>query len=306
MPKFRFAQVVTLALVLPAALASCSSDDTPGGGAPSGGSAGSAGNSAQAGAGGRPSSGGGGGTAPGSAGSTASAGLGGATGESTGGAAGALGEAAGGAAGDNAEGGAGGASDGPPLTELSCSDAAALPIYPGGISIRLLNATAAPLFFGKTSAECGYHFGVTMESADQKPLKPFLDDCDHSCGSLQQSGGCACQPECVQIVTQIDPGKYYEVGWTGTVFDSVAMPKSCYVDQSCGTTACWHEVLAATPITFSADLYSDKTCSTGSCFNCTTGSTGTCTVIGGSTVSGTKHTATMSWTGDHIATLTFN
>jgi len=296
MGEFRIARFGTCALLLSAALASCSSDDKQ---IAMGQASADAGSAGEAGVGGNLSPGS---LAGQSAGGSAEL-------ETPGGSAGAIDrESDGGAAGraSDESAGAGGTSQTPPLTELSCTDAAALPTYPGGISIRLLNATTAPLYFGKTTVACGYDFGVTMESADHTPLKAFLDDCDHSCVSLQHENGCACQEECVQIVTKVDPGKYYEVGWTGTVFESVSMPTSCYQDQSCGTDACWHEVLAETPVTFSADLYSDKTCSTATCYDCTTGSTGTCTVTGGSTVAGTKHSASLSWTGDKIAVLTFN
>ncbi len=306
MSKFGVARFTTLAVVLSGMLASCSSDEknsVTGQGGETSGSGGKTGSGGKAGASsvaGHPGAGTGAVTSPGGAGgtpdTTSSAGEAGAT----------LGAGGsdGGSAGESAEGGAGGAT--PPLTELSCTDAAATPTAPGGVSIRLLNATTTPLYFGKPAVECGYLFGVAMERADHTPIKAYLDNCDHSCLSVERANGCACTPDCSQVVTQIDPGKYYEVGWTATVFEAVGMPKNCYQDQSCGTDSCWHEVLATTPVTFSADLYSDKTCTAASCPDCTTGSTGTCTIISGSTVTGTKHSASLSWTGEKIATLTFN
>jgi hypothetical protein len=193
------------------------------------------------------------------------------------------------------------ASDGAPV--LACSDYAPGQPQISPTSVRLYNNTANNIYIGSTAATCNFVIGFTLEDSHGAPLKVVADACDFTCSTLQEQG-CACPPGCnVQIVTLLAPGKYKEVGWTGTIFATEKMPRSCYLDSTCDNTTCLVEQSAPTGITARASAYTAATCSGGPCVDCTPGGLGTCTIQNGQTVTGTELKGSAVWTGQSVLTI---
>jgi hypothetical protein len=151
---------------------------------------------------------------------------------------------------------------------------------------------------------CATYLGFTLEDASMKALKPSRDLCEFTCGELQQ-GTCACPAGCAApIVTKIEPGGQFEVGWPATVFESDAMPASCYSDSTCAMGTCLNEVAAPTgPLTMKASAWSSFNCSNPDPTMCVC--TGgfpdkNCSIPGASNVTGTELKGEATWMGDMI------
>jgi hypothetical protein len=184
----------------------------------------------------------------------------------------------------------------------ACSTFTPPPPMTTAVSVRLVNKSGAPMYLGETTVSCNSPFGFTLADAASKPLKPSREDCELTCGDLQQ-GGCACAAGCgAPSVTMVAPDAYYEVPWTGTVFTTENMPSKCFMDPSCAasSTACLVEESApAGLLTMKASAYTQaQGCMPGPCLPCQAGGLGTCTVIGGQTVGGTELKGTAMWMGE--------
>jgi hypothetical protein len=199
------------------------------------------------------------------------------------------------------QGGAGGSNE-----TAMCSDFKQPQPQGTPVSIRLYNATNNPIYMGFPDDTCGYFFGARVSDADAKPLKAFREDCERTCGELQDVD-CKCTPFCSHTVTLVAPGKYYEAAWTGTIFEGVHMPAHCYSSASCATSSCWVEALPpAGALTIAGDAYTQPICAGGPCNSCTPGGTGTCTVPSATKVGGTKLTGSASWTGQNKLQIDLN
>jgi hypothetical protein len=174
-------------------------------------------------------------------------------------------------------------------------------------SVRLFNNTSNPIYVGSPSQVCQYRFEFQVFDG-QTELQPSRDQCAFTCKELQDFG-CTCTGKCVSIVTLVSPGKYYDVGWPGTVFKSTKMPGQCATDASCsGTTqtCLLEEAVPDHALDIRATVYTDKECDSGPCNDCTTGVSGSCIVPGAVRTKGTPLMASASWTGQSPLTLTFN
>lgn len=174
-------------------------------------------------------------------------------------------------------------------------------------SVRLFNNTSGNIYVGSPSQACQYHFGFQVFDG-QTELQPSRDQCALTCGEIQDSG-CTCTGKCVSIVTLVSPGKYYDVGWPGTVFKSTTMPGQCATDASCTAKVQSCLLEAAVPdhaLDIRATVYTDKECDSGQCFDCTTGVSGSCIVQGAVRTKGTALMASASWSGQTPLVLTFN
>jgi hypothetical protein len=171
------------------------------------------------------------------------------------------------------------------------TDAAA----PTVTTVDIVNQTDAAVYLGFTQPNCKYYLGFELADQNQVPQRPSRETCEATCAELQSA--CACAPQCdPPVVTKLAPGKTYDVGWPGTVFVDRAMPPKCYFDAGCNTGTCLQEV-AAPSGTVSTTAYTGYTCGdAGSCFDCTTGVSGSCIVTGAVAASGTALPVSTSYT----------
>jgi hypothetical protein len=197
--------------------------------------------------------------------------------------------------GSTSSGGTGGSGGG---GDVKCGDYVKTPPAPVLTTVRLMNTGTQDVYLGQTMPSCATYLGFTLEDASMNPLKPSRDVCEFTCGELQ-AGTCACPAGCAApIVTKIEPGGYYDAGWPSTVFESDAMPKACYQDQTCAMSTCLNEVAApAGPLTMKASAWSDVACPTPGACTCTGGAGNkNCVVGGGATsVAGTEIKGQATW-----------
>jgi hypothetical protein len=189
-----------------------------------------------------------------------------------------------------------------PDVDPACADYADTP-GTSGVSIRITNNTGSNIFVGRTAPSCAFDIGFTLTDgdagADAGGYTVATDNCQYSCGTRQQI--CACAPYCDPgRVTLVAPGKYWEIGWTSTVFTTQRMPAYCYVDAGCAPQAtCEQEgPLAPGTYTVSASVGTMAVCEGGGCpYDCTPGAFNAgCTEQGASTIGGTILTGTATWT----------
>lgn len=161
-------------------------------------------------------------------------------------------------------------------------------------SVKIVNNTGAPIYLGHAKASCEAYiaFAFKDETDAAIAVTTFGDTLCESYQNECPASTCPTNP-----VTKVENGKTFDVGWPGTVFASKYMPPSCYADAACVKGPCLQEVAAPTG-TIEVTGYSAFTCPDGgaSCFDCTTGVSGSCIVSGAVLVSGTTHEATATYT----------
>ncbi|MFT3769196.1 MAG: hypothetical protein QM820_27470 [Minicystis sp.] len=203
----------------------------------------------------------------------------------------------------SSSGGDGGAGAGKPCEDYPTPPPATTPV-----TIRLVNKSANNVYLGEKTPSCATNLGFTLEDASANQLKPSRDVCEFTCGELQ-SGACGCPANCAApIVTLLAPNGHYDIGWPATVFEAIAMPKSCYQDPTCDTGTCLNEVTPPTgPLTMKASAFSMAAgCPGGTCQDCTPGTQGNCTVNTATMVSGTEVKGTVQWNGEGLVEIDFH
>jgi hypothetical protein len=219
------------------------------------------------------------------AGSGASAGTGASGGDSgagggsgAGGSGGAAASAGtGGFGGEGAMGGTGGA---------QCSDFADETPPPEGVTIRLVNKRATPIYLGDSFAGCGplqhYSLDGPMGSVQLR-----AGGCGNTCAALQEhpdycAGACMIPP-----VVAIHPGGSFYASWAGTTFEAANMPASCYFDPGFAPTTCDRQIVA--PIGWyvaSARAWTQLSCDDYGFCSCEPDPSGSCEIPFGANPSG--------------------
>jgi hypothetical protein len=156
-------------------------------------------------------------------------------------------------------------------------------------------AANAAVYLGYTQPTCKFYLGFDLVDQNNVKQKPNRESYESTCKELQSD--CQPAPTCEPpVVTKLAPGKTFDIGWPGTVFDSRLMPPKCYYDAGCNTGSCLQEV-AAPSGTISTTAYTSFACpDSGTCFDCTTGFGGSCIVTGAIGAAGTALPTSAAYT----------
>jgi hypothetical protein len=189
--------------------------------------------------------------------------------------------------------------------DQNCSDYAK-PATTSPTSVRITNGHGSPVYIGLPSYNCKQGIAFTLTDSTSTPLDVAQNTGQLTCSELQTQcmGPTVCDG---LVVTKVQPGKYFEVPWTGTYFAPEPMPAKCYGDAGCHAASCIQE-FAAPAGTVSATAYTLPLCGdagTTACgSDCSFGSTGTCYVPGATLVGGTAITASATWsTGQAVVVI---
>ncbi len=190
--------------------------------------------------------------------------------------------------------------------QVDCSTYTPTAPTPKPVSVRFLNMTGATMYIGEPVADCANNIGFDLDDPSGNALTPELQNCQFTCSWVQHQQ-CSCATGCGSpIVTLVAPGSYYEIPWTGTVFNSASMPASCDKDDTCPGDTCFIEVQApAPPLTMSGKAWTKAEGCTGTCMDCTPGAGGTCIVNQATSVGGTEINGTVSWMGESKINVVF-
>ncbi len=166
-------------------------------------------------------------------------------------------------------------------------------------SIRVTNGHGSPVYLGITTKSCDRGLFFTLKDTAQTSFAVAQKTSELTCSQLQTQ--CPGTPQCDGLfVTKLEPGKYYEIPWTGTIFMNEPMPAKCYADAGCHAASCVQEFTApAGTLTVATTVYTTPLCgdagATPCAVDCTAGSSGTCTVPGATLVGGTALTGSATW-----------
>ena len=184
---------------------------------------------------------------------------------------------------------------GPDVPAPTCADFTQPPAT-SPTSITLVNQTTGNLYLGQPTPTCAFDLGYTLTSPSGADLLATLNPCQFTCGQVQGQGcGCppvACQPN---IVTLVAPGKSFNFGWPGTIFQPAAMPTSCYQESTCASSGCFVETTATPDTSIHITAYTAALCDGAPCADCTPGATGNCTIFGATGTGGTAKPVSAVW-----------
>jgi hypothetical protein len=132
---------------------------------------------------------------------------------------------------------AGGGSGGTPSCESFADETP-----PGAITVRLKNTKPYPIYVGG-GTDCGGKPLFTLSDAGG-PVQMFAGGCGNTCEKLQKHGDW-CPDACmIPPVVMIQPGGHYDDVWSGTTFEELKMPKSCYFEPEFAGASCSRRIVA--------------------------------------------------------------
>jgi hypothetical protein len=154
---------------------------------------------------------------------------------------------------------------------------------PATFTITIQNGGSQPLYLGGSSG-CGQPPLYELTDSTGATVAIDLGSCGKTCQMLQTQG-MACPALCAMPpVVRIDPGGSYATAWSGTVYESANMPKSCYFEQSSASASCERRVLAGDgQYGVKVAAATSVTCNAGTC-DCQPDASGSCTLSGPGTV----------------------
>ena len=170
---------------------------------------------------------------------------------------------------------------------------------PQPVTLRLVNATEAPIYLGEETPSCSVAVGFTLEDDGGAPLKASQGSCEPTCSELTQYT-CGCPADCaLPVVTMIAPGGIYEIGWPGLVFEAATMPAECFADPACAGSSC---LIASEPppppLVFRSAAWTGVDCGGAPTCSGDPDRAGTCiSGDGRPTGAGAKRAARATWTG---------
>ncbi|MBI4956305.1 MAG: hypothetical protein HY908_30085 [Myxococcales bacterium] len=162
------------------------------------------------------------------------------------------------------------------------------------VEVRLVNHTAADLYFGPQAACDSDPAFRIYDANDQELSRSFDGPCYASCSDMTTSCGCTVTYTCpATYVMRVAPQGALVLGWNGAYVAARTVPASCV---ACGGPASGVACKAYAdpgpiPITFRAEAWTAADCLGTTC-DCTPGPDGSCQLDGEAMTTGTVVTAT--------------
>lgn len=176
------------------------------------------------------------------------------------------------------------------------------------VAVRLVNNTAADVFFGDAPGSCDASSApYDIEDAQGQPV-PWQNKatCGFTCNEANCTAPCTTTATCPpHRATRVAPGATAELTWNGAVVEARTLPASCFGGSCSSEVECvsWVAPEAGT-LTFKGTVWTGMKCQTDPC-GCTPDASGTCLVVNGETTGSQLHAVGTFIPGSTSVYLTF-